>query len=118
MTTTIQGEMPIRLDWRMKQGADFSKTIELYEDDGVTPKNTTGYAMTMKVKSAPNGETYDTLTIGSEITHTPSAGRFVILRNAAAVDAYDWGNAIYDIIITDASNGKTCPFYGEIAMLP
>jgi hypothetical protein len=114
----IKAEAPIQRDWKMKKGADWHRTIKLKESDGVTAKNTTGYSMSMTIKAAPNGETYATLSVGSGITHTPSAGQFNLDLTAAVIDGYDFASAIYEIIITDASGGKTIPFMGEIVLIP
>lgn len=116
MTTTIKAATPIRRDWAMKRGADFHRTIKLKESDGVTVKVTTDYSMTMTIKSAQNGETYATLTVGSGITHTPSAGQFNIDIVAATIDGYDFATALYEVQITDASGGKDIPFMGEIVL--
>ena len=119
MTTVIRETPPIKHDFTWKQGSDWHATIKLKEDDRITAKDTTDYAMTMTIKSAPNGETYDTLTIGTGmIVHTPAGGQFNINRTAAQIAAYDFTSAVYDIIIEDASGGLTCPFYGEIVVLP
>jgi hypothetical protein len=56
--------------------------------------------------------------VGSGITHTPSAGQFNLDLTAAVIDGYDFASAIYEIIITDASGGKTIPFMGEIVLIP
>jgi len=118
MAIAIRTEPPIKRDWRMKKGADWHRTIKLKESDGVTAKNTTGYTMTMTIKSAPNGETFATLSIGSGITHTPSAGQFNIDVTAAMIDTWDFATGVYEVQITDAGGGKTIPFMGEMVLIP
>jgi hypothetical protein len=118
MTTVIKAEQPIRRDWKMKKGSDFHRTIKLKESDGVTVRNTTGYAMSMTIKASPNGETYAALSIGNGITHTPSAGQFNIDQTALQIDLFDFSSAVYEIAITDSSGGKSIPFMGEMVLIP
>lgn len=114
----LKEAMPIRRDTKMKQGADWHWTIKLKEADGVTAKNTAGYSMTMTIKSAPNGEVYDILTIASgKIVHTSASGQFNLNLTAAQIALYDFSSAYFDIIIVDAGNGNTCPFYGNIILI-
>jgi len=117
MAEIIRATPPVRRDTKFKRGADWHWTIKLKEANG-TAKDTTNYDMVMTIKSKANGETYDTLAVGAEITHTPGSGQFAIELLAATIDAYDFSTAVYDVIITDASSGKTCPFYGEITVIP
>jgi len=120
MALAIKAEAPIRRDWKMKKGADFHRTIKLKESDGVTVRNTTGYSMTMTIKSAPNGETYATYItgLGTNITNTPGAGQFNIDVTAATIDGYDFASAVYEVQITDALGGKSVPFVGEMVLIP
>ena len=117
MAETIRATPPIRRNTRFKRGADWHWTIKLKEANG-TAKDTTDYDMVMNIKSAANGETYDTLVVGTEITHTPASGQFALELLSTTIDAYDFSTAIFDVIITDASGGNTCPFYGEITVIP
>lgn len=102
---------PIIWDAKLTRGGDWHQTILLREDDGVTPINTTGYSMTMKIlKSHPNGEVYDTLnTANGRIVNTTSSGQFVINLTAAEIDAYDFTSAVRRIVYDDGA-GNTTPF--------
>jgi hypothetical protein len=119
MTTVIQEEMPIRRDiTKMKRGSDWHWTIKLKENDRVTPKNTTGYTMTMTIRSGANGEVYDTMTIANgKIVHTPASGQFNLNLTYTLIDGYDFVEAEYDIIIVDNAGGRTCPFYGSVRVI-
>jgi len=80
---------------------DWNWTIKLRENDGVTAKVTTGYAMTMTIKSNSNGEEYDVLTIDDGITHTPASGQFNLKVPYSDVNEYQFTSAIYDLIAVD-----------------
>ena len=112
--TTIIKEPPITLDWSMKKGQDFHRTILLREDDGVTVINTTGYSMTLTIKSAPNGETYATVTA----TNSPANGQFNLDITAAVIDGYTFSNAVYEVQLVDSSGGKTIPYMGNLTLIP
>lgn len=110
MTETIT-TYPIIWDAKITRGGDWRQTILLREDDGVTPKNTTGYSMTMTImKSHPNGEVYDTLsTANGRIVNTTANGQFNIKLTAAEIDAYDFTTAVRRIVYDDGA-GNTTPF--------
>jgi hypothetical protein len=110
--TTIKSALPITRDIRQKRGADFHWTIKLKENDGVTVKNTTGYTSTLTLKRGQNGETYATITA----TNSAASGQFNYDIAAATVDGYDFSSADYEVLITDASGGKTIPFVGTFVL--
>lgn len=112
----IVTELPMRWDQKMQRRSDFTMTIQLLEDDEVTPKPTTGYTMSVYIRAAPNGELYDELTIGAEITHTAALGLFTIRVPAATIDAYKFQRAIYDVQLTDAGGAKSVPFAGDLVI--
>lgn len=109
----IVTELPMRWDQKAQRRADWTMTIQLLEDDQVTPKNTTGYGMTVYIRAAPNGALYDQLEVGSEITHNPGQGLFTVRVPAATIGAYTFSRAVYDVQLTDNSGGKIVPFYGD-----
>ena len=83
-------------DIELLRGGDWHETITLYEDDGVTPKDTTGYTMTMLIEQSVNGKTLDTLeTDGTRIVHTPASGQFNFNLTKAEIEAYPFTSAIY-----------------------
>lgn len=105
MTEIIQ-EYPIVLDITLRRFGDWHRTINLFADDKVTAKNTTGYTMTMNILSKPeNGELYDTLTIANgKIVHTPASGQFNLNLTAAQISAYEFSSAVFQISMVDGSN--------------
>lgn len=112
----IVTELPMRWDQKMQRRSDFTMTIQYLEDDEVTPKNTTGYSMSIFIRAAPNGELYDELQVGAEITHTPAEGLFTVRVPAATVDGYKFSRAVYDVQVTDNAGAKSVPFTGDIVV--
>lgn len=98
----------------MVHGADWHWAFQLMDDDNVNPIDTTGYACTMEIKAGQNGEVYDTLSIGDGITMTAATGLFNFELSASTVDSYDWSDAVYKIIVTDDTGGKTPLFIGSL----
>ena len=92
MVAYLQDEMEL-----VRKG-DYRETFLFYEDDGVTPKNTTGWLMTMWITKGPNGEEFDTLTTdGVRIVNTPASGQFNLNILKAEIEAYNWTTADYRI---------------------
>lgn len=98
----------LRDDIEIVRGGDWHETVLVYEDDEVTPKDTTGWSMTRTIqKSYPNGEVYDTLTIANgKIVHTPANGQFNLNLTAAQIAAYDFTAAVYRDVF-DYGDGST-----------
>jgi hypothetical protein len=117
MTVLIRSNQPIKRDFVFKRGADFAYTFKVKENL-TTAKDTTDWTALLTIKSGPNGETYDTHSVGDGITHTPASGQFVLNIPAATIDTYDFQRASYDFILTDDSGNKRCPIYGEITFIP
>jgi hypothetical protein len=114
MTTELQS-LPLVQDITLVQGGDWHETINLFEDDQVTPKDTTGYTAEMTIFSSPNGETYDTLTIANgKITHTPASGQFNLDLTAAQIAEYDFTSAQRKFIITTDTGGKVPLIIGSV----
>jgi len=93
------------------RGGDWHETVLFYEDDEVTPKDTTGWEMTMLIqKSYPNGETYDTLTVANgKIEATPLNGQFNLNLTVAEIEAYDFTAGVYRMIV-DYGDGNVQVF--------
>lgn len=117
MTDTIE-PFPITKNIQVARGGDWHMTINLFEDDKVTPKNTTGYTMTVTFMSAHNGEIYDQLTIANgKIVHTPASGQFNLNLTAAQIDPYDFATAVHRITFTDGSGNITPLAIGTVKVV-
>jgi|SRR3990172_13444887 len=120
MTIEIEA-LPIIHNITLVKGGDWHETINLYEDDRVTPKNTAGYEMEMTILSGPNGETYDFLdtVVNTRITHTPSSGQFNIDLEAAEIEAYDFLTAVRKVIlIFDTGDQHMVLIMGQVKVIP
>lgn len=118
MTDTIQ-TLPITKDVQLARGGDWHETINLFEDDKVTPKDTTGYSMTMQILSKhQNGEVYDTLTVANgKIVHTPASGQFNLNLTAAEIDAYEFSSAVRRVVYDDGSGNTTPLLIGNVKVV-
>lgn len=118
MTVEIES-LPLTKDIKIIKGGDWHETINLFEDDKVTAKNTTSYLCEMTIFEAQNGEVYDTLTIANgKIVHTPASGQFNLNLTATLIDAYDFSSALRKVVITDATGGKTVLVIGKVTVAP
>ena len=115
---TIQ-PFPIVKDIVLTRGGDWHETINLFEDDKVTPKNSTGYSMTMIILSAhQNGEVYDTLSVANgKIIHTPASGQFNLNLTAAEIDGYEFVNAVRRIVLDDGAGNLTPLLIGNVGVV-
>ena len=115
MTQIIETSLPYRYDRKVKSGSDLSWLLEFKENDAVTPKDTTGWELTLTISAGGNGEVYDTKTDADpEITHTPASGKFSITIPAAQVDAYDFSTAYYEISIYDGVSETSVFIIGDM----
>lgn len=97
---------------------DWHETINFYEDDEVTPLDTTGYSMTMDIFSSANGEVYDSLTeANGKITHTPASGQFNLDLTAAQIEAYDFKRAGFRIVLDYGDGTKQAWRVGTVKVV-
>jgi hypothetical protein len=118
MTETIK-PFPIIKDIEITRGGDWHETIELLEDDKVTPKDTTGYTMSMFILSRhQNGDLYDTLTVANgKIVHTPVSGQFNLNLTAAQIDAYEFTSAVRRVVFDDGAGNTTPLMIGNVRVV-
>lgn len=99
-------------------GGDWHETVNVFEDDEVTPKDTTGWSMTKTIFSTTNGEVYDTLTVANgKVTHTPASGQFNFDLTEATISAYEFKNAMYRDVVTYADGTKQTWRIGTIKVV-
>jgi hypothetical protein len=117
MNETIQ--QYLRDDIEIVRGGDWHETVNLFEDDGVTPIDTTGYSITRTIMSShQNGEVYDTLTIDNgKIIHTPVSGQFNFNLTAAQIDAYEFTSAVYRDVLDYGDGNKQTYRLGSIKVV-
>lgn len=120
MTNVITDEAyPVTYDPPpMVRGADWQAlAFQLFEDDGVTPKDVTSYTAALTLMADWNGEVYDTLISGDGVTISPSTGLFNISRTKEDIDGYDFQRCVYKYIVTNASGGREGWFIGAIQIV-
>lgn len=105
-------------DIEFQKGGDWHETITVYEDDGVTPKDTTDWTLTRVITAGVNGKELDRLeTDGTRIINTPASGQFNLNLTAAEVDAYPWQTAIYRDILTYDTGEKQVVRIGAVRVV-
>jgi hypothetical protein len=115
MSSRTQGELPFAVDWKVKRGADWGKSVELKSSAGAF--FTGGCDLTMTLRDRQNGKARATWSLASgHVTNTPEEGRFDLRVTAAEITALHFGSADYDMILTDATGAKAALFAGEIVV--
>lgn len=120
-TQTITAALPISRNIRLKRRADWSMSLFMKQtNDRTQPLDTTGWTATMTIKSSPNGELYKTLStdVNGGIVHTPAEGKMVFKIYKEEIALLDFSHAVYEILIVDNNTETTCPFIGDVEMIP
>jgi hypothetical protein len=108
----------LRDDIELVLGGDWHETVNFFEDDEVTPQDTTGYTMTMTIFHASNGEVYDILTVANgKIIHTPASGQFNLNLTEAEISAYEFKSAGYRIVLDYGDGNKQTWRLGTIKVV-
>jgi len=108
------GAEPQNIKWTVVRGDDISTTIEFYEDDGVTLKDTTGWTYGASAYD-PKTATKYTLTTSS------GSGYVVISANSTMTSAWGIGSSNivaelgFDLQVT-ISGEKWTPIIGTIVV--
>ncbi len=117
-TKITNEQFPVRLtgdDLRdLVHGADWHWAFQLFEDDNVTAKDTTGWTCTVELLESENGEVYATFTNSSGVTMTAASGLFNIDISDTNVDTYNFKSCIFKVIMTDDTGDKTPYFLGTL----
>ena len=98
------------------QGATYSKQITVYENDGTTIQNLTGYTATSQLRRNYTSTAYTTIlaTIQTPATN----GVIVISLTAVQTAALKSGRYVYDLQITAADETVTRVIEGVITIRP
>lgn len=95
-------------------GTDWHWSFQLFEDDNVTPVDTTSWVCHVYLMESENGETYATLTNGSGVTMTAASGLFNIDISDTTVDTYNFKSCVFKVVVTDDTGDKKCYFLGRL----
>lgn len=112
-------DLPIRDTIVLVRGADYHETTNYYEDDKVTPEDTTGWSSSLYILSNHrNGKQYDLLsTNNGRIINTPASGQFNYNWLAAEIDAYDFIEAVFREVVIDNLGGVVGIRIGEVKVV-
>ena len=105
-----------RLDLRTYEQASFSISATVYQNDGVTPLNLTGYTGQMRIMDRRDGDVIATLTSGSGITTGGSAGTITVSQTAAQVQAWGLSKGAYDLTIS-STGATSLVMYGDLTVV-
>ena len=104
------------LNQNIDQGSTYSKPITVYQDDGTTIQNLTGYTASSQLRKNYTSTAYTTIlaTIQSPATN----GVIVISMTAVQTAALKSGRYVYDVQITAADATVTRVREGVITIRP
>ncbi len=120
MTTikTTDEKFPVRLtDTDLNElvhGADWHWSFQLFEDDGVTPVDTTSWTCNIYLLESENGKEYDHFTTSDGITMTAASGLFALDISDTLMDTYDFQSCVFKVIVTDDTGDKVPYFIGRL----
>ena len=104
------------LNQNIDQGSTYSKSITVYENDGTTIQNLTGYTASSQLRKNYTSTAYTTIlaTIQTPATN----GIIVISLTAVQTAALKSGRYVYDLQITAADDTVTRVIEGVITIRP
>ena len=104
------------LNQEIDQGSTFSKQITVYETDGSTIQNLTGYTAASQIRKNYTSTAYTTIlaTIQTPATN----GVIVMSLTAVQTAALKSGRYVYDLQITAADTTVTIVLEGIITIKP
>ena len=103
------------LNLQIDQGSTFSKQITVYETDGTTLQNLTGYTVASQVRKNYTSTNYTTI---NATNNDPTNGVIVMSLTAAQTAALKAGRYVYDLQITAADGTVSRTIEGIITIKP
>ena len=97
------------------QGSTFSKQITVYETDGTTIQNLTGYTVTSQLRKNYTSTAYTTI---NATNNSPTNGIIVMSLTAVQTAALKSGRYVYDLQITAADGTVSRTIEGVITIKP
>ena len=104
------------LNQNIDQGSTYSKSITVYENDGTTIQNLTGYTAASQLRK--NYTSTASTTILATIQSPATGGVIVISLTAVQTAALKSGRYVYDLQITAADSTVTRVIEGVITIRP
>ena len=103
------------LNQNIDQGSTYSKSITVYENDGTTIQNLTGYTAASQLRKNYTSTAYTTI---NATINTPTNGIIVMSLTAVQTAALKSGRYVYDLQITAADSTVTRVIEGVITIRP
>ena len=104
------------LNQNIDQGSTYSKQITVYENDGTTIQNLTGYTATSQLRRNYTSTAYTTILATIQ---TPATGGVIVISlTAVQTAALKSGRYVYDLQITAADSTVTRVIEGVITIRP
>ena len=104
------------LNQEIDQGSTFSKQITVYETDGTTIQNLTGYSAASQIRKNYTSTAYTTILATIQ---TPATNGIIVMSlTAAQTAALKSGRYVYDIQITAADTTVIRVIEGIITIKP
>jgi hypothetical protein len=110
-----------RHDLIIEQGATFTRTVQWFQADGVTPVNLAGYSARMMIRPS-----HPSATVLVSLTSTPAAG--LVITDATGVvaititdeqtAALEAGSAVYDLELESSGGQVTRLIEGDVTITP
>ena len=97
------------------QGSTFSKQITVYETDGSTIQNLTGYTASSQLRKIYTSTAYTTI---NATNNSPTSGIIIMSLTATQTAALKSGRYVYDLQITAADSTVTRVIEGVITFRP
>ena len=103
------------LNLQIDQGSTFSKQITVYETDGTTVQNLTGYTVASQIRKNYTSTNYTTI---NATNNDPTNGVIVMSLAATQTATLKAGRYVYDLQITAADATVTRIIEGVITIKP
>jgi hypothetical protein len=103
------------LNLQIDQGSTFSKQITVYQTDGTTIQNLTGYTIASQVRKNYTSTNFVTI---NATNNDPTNGVIVMSLTATATAALKAGRYVYDLQITAADGTVSRTIEGIITIKP
>ena len=104
------------LNLQIDQGSTFSKQITVYQTDGTTLQNLTGYTVASQVRKNYTSTNYTTINATKSTPHT--SGVIVMSLTAVQTAALKAGRYVYDLQIQHSDETVTRIIEGLITIRP
>ena len=99
----------------LDQGSTWSKQITVYETDGTTIQNLTGYTVASQLRKNYTSTAYTTI---NATNNSPTSGIIIMSLTATQTAALKSGRYVYDLQITAADGTVTRVIEGVITLRP